>query len=71
MTFAFPIPKFDERSFPYIFVIGRYHISILNIATLELKPLTIGMTQSGRAGLRFAFAIGDCSEIQLHFTLII
>ena len=68
-TFAFPMPQFDEITFPFIFVVGEQHISIFNIANLEHMPLTIGMTNSGRAGLRFAFAVGDLSEIQLHFVL--
>ena len=34
-------------------------------------PLTIGMTNSGSPGLRIAFAVGDLSEIQLHFALTI
>ena len=70
-TYAFLLPGFNEESFPFIAVCGQYHISILNIATLEHKPLTIGMTSSGFFGLRFAFAMGDTSEIQLHFVLTV
>ena len=71
MNYAFTMPQFDEKEFPFIFVVGLQCISILNIDTLELKQLTVGQTHSGRKGLRFAFALGDLSEIQLHFTLTI
>ena len=60
---AFYMPLFNENHFPFIFVVGKQHISIINIATLEHKPLTIGMTNSDYSGLRFAFAMGDISEI--------
>ena len=54
-NFAFPLPGFNEVSFPFIAVCGKCHISILNIATLEHKPLTNGIA-GGYGGLRFAFA---------------
>ena len=66
---AFPLPGFDEVSFPFILVDGLMHLSIFNVASHELKPLTNGMTQSGKPGLRFAFAMGDLSEIQVHYAL--
>ena len=59
-TYALPMPGFDEKSFPFIVVCGECHISILDITTLEHKPLTNGMTPSG-IGVRFAFATGDLS----------
>merc|ERR1739844_855462 len=65
------MPLFDEKTFPFIFVVGKQHISIINIVTLEHKPLTIGMTNSDKPGLRIAFAVGDLSEIKLHFVLTI
>ena len=67
----FFMPQFDETNFPFLFVVGRFHISIINIATLEHKPLTIGETNAGRPGLKFAFAVGDMSEVQLHFVLTV
>ena len=69
--FAFPMPQFDETNFPFIFVVGSQHISIINTSTLEHKPLTNGTTYAGRVGLRFAFALGDMNEIQLHFVLTV
>ena len=69
--FAFPMPQFDETTFPFIFVVGKQHISIINISTLEHKPLTIGATNSGRIGLQFAFALDNLSDIQLHFVLTV
>ena len=68
---AFPLPGFDEISFPFIAVCGYHHISILNIATFEHKPLTNGWSDSGKPSLRFAFAKGDLSEIQVHYALAI
>ena len=35
-SFAFTMPLFDEKLFPFIFVVGEQHISILNINNLEL-----------------------------------
>ena len=70
-TFAFPMPQFDETTFPFIFVVGSQHISIINIAILEHKPLAIGMSHFDRPGLRFAFAVGDLSQIQLHLVLTV
>jgi len=67
---AFTLPGFDEVSFPFIAICGNHHISILNIATFEQKPLTIGMS-CAHQGLRFAFAMGDLSEIQVHYALTI
>jgi len=45
-NYAFLLPGFDEVSFPFIAVCGKYHISILNISTLEHKPLSIGMASA-------------------------
>ena len=41
-TWAFPMPKFDAESFPFIVVAGLQNFSIVNVATLECKPLAIG-----------------------------
>ena len=68
---AFTLPGFDEESFPFIAVCGYHHISIVNIATFDHKPLTNGMSPNGKSGLRFAFAMGDLSEIQVHYALTI
>ena len=64
-SYAFLLPKFSEAYFPFIAVCGKYHISILNINTLEHKPLMNGMYPV-RPGNRFAFAIADSSEIKVH-----
>ena len=56
---AFPIPFYDEKSFPFVFVLGEQYISLLNTTTLEYKPLTSGMTASGAGLAQFAFALGD------------
>ena len=50
-TDAFVMPKFDETAFPFIVVCGVQHISILNITTLEHKPLVTGLLPIGRPGL--------------------
>ena len=50
-TDCFVLPQFDETAFPFIVVCGEQHISILNIATLEHKPLVTGYMPSGYAGL--------------------
>ena len=65
-TYAFLLPGFDENSFPFIAVCGRYHISILNTTTLEQKPLTNGMTPTLYPSVQFAFAMGDLSEIKVY-----
>lgn len=61
-TYAFPLPEFNEASFPFIAICGQYHISILNIDNLEHKPLTSGMNPVG-LNVRFAFATSDLSGI--------
>ena len=43
---AFTIPQYDEESFPFIFVVGEQHISLLNTTTLEHKALTTGLISS-------------------------
>ena len=44
---------------------------MININTLEISPIVEGRTYAGRKGLRFAFAVGDMTEIQLHFATTI
>ena len=43
------------------------HISILNVATLEHKPLITGYMESGHAGVEFAFVMKAFPDMQLHF----
>ena len=50
-TDAFALPQFDETEFPFVVVCGQQHISILNIATLEHKPLVTGYMPTGNSGL--------------------
>ena len=57
--YAFMLPTFDEKLFPFIAVVGKLQIIIVNVATLEHKPLVNGAMRSDKAGLRFAFAKGD------------
>ena len=66
-NYAFFMPEFDETLFPFIAICGKQHISILNINTLEHKPLISGSMPTGTPGIRFAFALGDLSELQIHF----
>ena len=70
-TFAFTMPCFDERSFPFIILVCRQNISILNVNTLVHKPIAIGLTNSGIQGLQFAFVMGDMSVMYLHLALTI
>ena len=37
--FAFPIPFFDQETYPFIIVCGQASLSLLNIKTREHKPL--------------------------------
>ena len=57
--YAFMLPTFDEKLFPFIAVVGKLQIIIVNVATLEHKSLVNGAMRSDKAGLRFAFAKGD------------
>ena len=66
--YAFKMPKFDEMSFPFVVICGWQHISLLNIVTLEHKPLINGNMRSDKAGLQFVFAKGNSTEIEFHFS---
>ena len=66
--YAFKMPKFDEMSFPFVVICGWQHISLLNIVTLEHKPLINGNMRSDKAGLQFVFAKGSSTELEFHFS---
>ena len=38
-TFAFPVPDFNEESNPFIVVLGKASLNILNVKTCQHKPL--------------------------------
>ena len=66
--YAFVIPKFNELSFPFVVICGWQHISLLNIVTLEHKPLINGVMRSDKAGLQFVFAKVNGTDIEFHFS---
>ena len=38
-TYAFPVPDFNEETNPFIIVLGKASLSILNVRKKEHKPL--------------------------------
>ena len=60
-NYAFLMPGFNAVYFPFIVVCGKRNISVLNIITLEHKPLISGSMPTGSPGLRFCFTQGDSS----------
>ena len=38
-TYAFPVPDFDEESNPFIAVLGKASLNIVNVKNLQNKPL--------------------------------
>ena len=70
-NYAFLMPGFDATTFPFVIVCGKNSIRILNVSTFDIKSLVRGEMRTDKPGLRFAFAVGDLSEIQLHFVLTV
>ena len=38
-TYAFPVPDFDEETNPFIAVLGKASLNIVNVKTCQHKPL--------------------------------
>ena len=50
-TYAFPVPEFNEENNPFIVVLGSASLNILNVKTLQYKPLINQAMIVGHAGL--------------------
>ena len=49
--FAFPIPNFDEETFPFIVILGRESLSFLNVKTTQKKTFINQQMVVGLPGL--------------------
>ena len=70
-NYTFLMPGFDAKSFPFVIVCGKNSIRILNVSTFDIKSLVRGEMRTDKPGLRFAFAKGDQSEIEVHFAFTV
>ena len=70
-TFAFPVPDFNEKSNPFIVVLGEASLNILNVKTCQHKPLINQQMQVGKAGLQGAFIKKEKLGLSLHYANVV
>ena len=69
-TYSFLLPGFNEKTFPFVAVCGKMHLSILNLNSLCHKPL-INSRFSSKEGLQGAFAKAESFGLSVHFAGIV
>ena len=70
-TFAFPVPDFNEESNPFIVVLGKASLNILNVKTCQHKPLINQKMQVGIAGVQGAFIKKEKLGLSLHYANVV
>ena len=70
-TFAFPVTDFNEKSNPFIVVLGEASLNILNVKTYQHKPLINQKMQVGKAGLQGAFIKEEKLGLSLHYANVV
>ena len=61
-----PLPGFDEKRFPFFALCGQQNISILNIKTLEQKPI-VNQKSTWSPGLQNMVVKKDQFGMSLHY----
>ena len=68
-TFAFPVPKFNAESRPFIVVCGEKNLTIVNVKDETSKTIISKKMSTGVAGHQNAFMKEEKDGVSLHFAI--